>query len=117
MTGQFYAKDGQFFLNGKQVFIQAGEFHYFRTPEDQWEDRLNLLKQAGFNAVASYIPWRWHQVEEGVSDFDGHSHPLRNLTGFLDLAASMGLYIIVRPGPYIMAETTHEGIPDWVFTQ
>jgi len=117
MTNQFYAKDGQFFLNGKPVFIQAGEFHYFRTPEDQWEDRLNLLKQAGFNAVASYIPWRWHQVEEGVSDFDGHSHPLRNLTGFLDLAASMGLYIIVRPGPYIMAETTHEGIPDWVFTQ
>jgi len=29
----------------------------------------------------------------------------------------MGLYIIVRPGPYIMAETTHEGIPDWVFTR
>jgi beta-galactosidase len=104
-------------LNGKPQFIQAGEFHYFRTSPDQWENRLTLLKQAGFNAVASYIPWRWHQVEEGVSDFDGHSHPLRNLTGFLDLAASMGLYIIVRPGPYIMAETTHEGIPDWVFTR
>ena len=117
MTNQFYAKGGQFYLNGKPQFIQAGEFHYFRTSPDQWENRLTLLKQAGFNAVASYIPWRWHQVEEGVSDFDGHSHPLRNLTGFLDLAASMGLYIIVRPGPYIMAETTHEGIPDWVFTQ
>ena len=116
MTGQFYAKDGQFFLNGKPVFIQAGEFHYFRTPEHQWEDRLNLLKQAGFNAVASYIPWRWHQVEEGKSDFDGHSHPMRNLASFLDLAASMGFYIIVRPGPYIMAETINEGIPDWVFS-
>ena len=116
MTDQFYAKDGQFYLNGKPQFIQAGEFHYFRTSEDQWENRLNLLKQAGFNAVASYIPWRWHQVEEGTSDFDGHSHPMRNLAGFLDLAASMGLYIIARPGPYIMAETTHEGIPDWVFT-
>jgi beta-galactosidase len=116
MTDQFYAKNGQFCLNGKPEFIQAGEFHYFRSPQDQWENRLNLLKQAGFNAVASYIPWRWHQVEEGTSDFDGNSHPLRNLTGFLDLAAEMGFYIIVRPGPYIMAETTREGIPDWVFT-
>jgi len=79
-------------------------------------NRLNLLKQAGFNSVATYIPWRWHQAEEGSSDFDGHSHPMRDLAGYLDLAASLGFYIIVRPGPYIMAETTNEGIPDWVFT-
>lgn len=115
MKGQFYAKDGQFYLDGKPQLIQAGEFHYFRTPHDQWENRLNLLKQAGFNAVASYIPWRWHQLKEGTSDFDGHSHPMRNLAGFLDLAAEMGFNIIVRPGPYIMAETINEGIPDWVF--
>jgi beta-galactosidase len=113
----FVVKDGQFWLNDQPLFIQAGEFHYFRTPADQWSHRLDLLRTAGFNAVAAYIPWLWHQPEPGLSDLDGHTHPMRDLAGFLDLAAEMGLYIIARPGPYIMAETINEGIPPWVFSQ
>ncbi len=105
-----------FWLDNHPFLLQAGELHYFRIPPDQWEHRLNLLKAAGFNAVASYIPWRWHEVEEGRFDFDGHSHPQRALSAFLDLAASLDLWILPRPGPYIMAETINEGIPDWVFT-
>ncbi len=112
---KFYVQDGQFWLNDRPQLIQAGEFHYFRTPADQWPHRLGLLQQAGFNAVAAYMPWLWHQLEEGVSDFDGHTHPMRDLGGFLDLAAGMGLWIIARPGPYIMAETINEGVPPWVF--
>ncbi|GAB4582161.1 MAG: beta-galactosidase [Anaerolineales bacterium] len=112
---QFYVKNGQFWLDDQPQLIQAGEFHYFRTPVDQWPHRLGLLKKAGFNAVATYIPWLWHQLAEDQSDFAGHSHPMRNLAGFLDLAAEMGLLIIARPGPYIMAETINEGIPPWVF--
>ena len=115
-TGKFYAANGQFWLNDQPQLIQAGEFHYFRTPKEEWSHRLGLLKQAGFNTVAAYIPWLWHQLEEGVSDLDGHSHALRDLAGFLDLAAAMDLWIIARPGPYIMAETINEGIPPWVFT-
>lgn len=110
-------KDGHFWLNGEPQLIQAGEFHYFRAPEDQWAHRLGLLRDAGFNAVASYIPWLWHQPQPDLIDVDGHSHPLRNLAGFLDLAADMGFWIIARPGPYIMAETINEGIPPWVFSQ
>jgi len=112
---KFYARNGQFWLDDQPQLIQAGEFHYFRTPQTEWRHRLDLLKAAGFNAVAAYIPWLWHQPEKGASDFDGHSHPMRNLAGFLDLAAEMGLLIIARPGPYIMAETINEGIPPWVF--
>jgi len=107
----FSVKGGQFWLDNHPVLLQAGEFHYFRTPSDQWEHRLGLLKQAGFNAVASYIPWLWHQPEPDEIDLDGHTNPLRNLQGFLDLATEMGLWIIARPGPYIMAETRNEGIP------
>lgn len=113
----FTAKNGQFWLDGQPMLIQAGEFHYFRTPRAEWRQRLDLLKTAGFNAVASYIPWLWHQVEDGVTDVDGHSHPMRDLAGFLDLAAEMGLWIIARPGPYINAETINEGIPPWVFSR
>ena len=112
---KFIVENGQFWLDGQPQLIQAGEFHYFRTPREEWRHRLGLLKAAGFNAVASYIPWLWHQLDEDVSDFDGNSHPMRNLAGFLDLAAEMGLLIIARPGPYINAETINEGIPPWVF--
>jgi len=112
---EFTIKAGQFYLDDQPVLIQAGEVHYFRIPREAWRHRLELLKSAGFNALATYIPWLWHQPEEGVSDFDGRSHPLRDLAGFLDLAAEMGLWIIARPGPYIMAETINEGIPPWVF--
>lgn len=113
--GTFTVRDGHFWLDGEPQLIQAGEFHYFRTPVDQWRHRLSLLQQAGFNAVAAYIPWLWHQPQPEACDLDGHSHPLRDLAGFLDLAAEMGLLIIARPGPYIMAETINEGIPPWVF--
>jgi beta-galactosidase len=113
----FAVKDGQFWLNGQPQFIQAGEFHYFRTPADQWAHRLGLLRTAGFNTAATYIPWLWHQPQSELSDLDGHTHPMRNLAGFLDLAADMGFFIIARPGPYIMAETINEGIPPWVFSQ
>jgi beta-galactosidase len=112
----FSARDGQFWLDDQPQLIQAGEFHYFRTPADQWAQRLGLLQGAGFNTVATYIPWLWHQVDEDSTDLDGHTHPLRNLAGFLDLAAEMGFLIIPRPGPYIMAETINEGIPPWVFS-
>jgi beta-galactosidase len=113
----FCAKDGQFWLNDQPQFIHAGEFHYFRTPADQWAHRLGLLRTAGFNTVAAYVPWLWHQPQPEISDLDGHTHPMRNLAGFLDLAADMGLFVIARPGPYIMAETINEGIPPWVFSQ
>ncbi|HNB55047.1 MAG TPA: beta-galactosidase, partial [Anaerolineales bacterium] len=99
MMNTFSAHSGQFWLNDQPLLIQAGEFHYFRAPVDQWPHRLGLLKQAGFNTVAAYMPWLWHELEEGTFDFDGHSNPLRNLAGFLDLAADMDFYIIARPGP------------------
>jgi beta-galactosidase len=113
---RFYAQNGHFWLDDQPQLIHAGEFHYFRTPVAEWPQRLGLLKAAGFNTLATYIPWLWHQIEEDVSDVDGRSHPMRDLAGFLDLAADMGFLLIPRPGPYIMAETINEGIPPWVFT-
>ncbi|MBL8096091.1 MAG: beta-galactosidase [Anaerolineales bacterium] len=111
----FSVARGQFWLDGQPVIIQAGELHYFRIPPDQWRQRLGMLQASGFNAVAAYIPWLWHEPAEGAWDFDGHGHEMADLAGFLDLAAEMGFWIIARPGPYIMAETYNEGIPQWVF--
>lgn len=101
----FEVRDGQFWVDDQPVILQAGEFHYFRAPVEPWRSRLERLRECGFNAVASYIPWLWHEVTEGAFDLDGSGHPMRNLAGFLDLAAEMGFWIIAWPGPYIMAET------------
>lgn len=110
-------QNGHFLIDGQPQLIQAGEFHYFRAPVEQWPSRLQILKDAGFNALATYIPWLWHEVEEGSFDLTGETHPMRDLAGYLDLAAEMDFWIIARPGPYIMAETINEGVPPWVFAK
>ncbi len=106
---------GHVMINGKPVLIVAAEFHYFRTPKSAWRERLELLKSSGFNTIATYIPWLWHEPQPGQFDLTGVTHPQKDLAGFLDLLAELGFMIIARPGPYIMAETINEGIPPWVF--
>lgn len=105
----------QVMIDGQAVMIIAAEFHYYRTPKTAWRDRLELLKRSGFNTVATYIPWLWHETVQGHFDLNGSTHPQKDLAGFLDLAAELQLMVIARPGPYIMAETINEGIPPWVF--
>lgn len=107
-------RGGNFMLNGKPVFIYSGEFHYFRCDPKDWPDRLARAKEAGLNAVASYIPWRWHEVKEGAFDFTGKTHPRRNLVEFLRLVSESGLYFIPRIGPVSNGEMMNEGLPDWL---
>ena len=96
-----------FMVHGKRIFIYSGSFHYFRCDTSEWMDRLEKIKAAGFNAVETYIPWNWHEREEGKPDF-------RELDKFLNDCSDMGLYVIARPGPYICAEWNIGGFPDWL---
>lgn len=107
-------KGGNFRLGGKPVFLYSGELHYFRVPKAQWKDRLRKLKAAGFNTVSSYIPWIWHEPEEGRVDLTGRTHPERDVLGFFDLAAKEGLLAMVRVGPVSNAELKNEGLPVWL---
>jgi len=107
-------RGGNFILDGKPAFIYSGEFHYFRCDPKDWADRLAKAKEAGLNAVASYIPWRWHEVKEGAFDFTGKTHPRRNLMEFMRLVAESGLYFIPRIGPVSNGEMMNEGLPDWL---
>lgn len=88
--------------------------HYFRIPSRYWDKHLANLVAARCNAVSTYVPWSWHEYEECHFDITGKTHPERNLIGFLDLAAKHGLYVTLKPGPYVMAETTNQGIPGWL---
>ncbi|HEY8241669.1 MAG TPA: beta-galactosidase, partial [Kiritimatiellia bacterium] len=56
----------------------------------------------------------WHEFREGVFDLTGRTHPERDLAGFIDLAQKHNLFVTVKPGPYVMAETTDQGIPQWL---
>lgn len=100
----------RFFLDDKEIKIISGAMHYFRTFPEQWEDRLRKLKACGFNTVETYVPWNLHEPQEGQFDFEG----LGDIEKFIEVAGSLGLYVIVRPGPYICAEWEFGGLPSWL---
>ncbi|MCQ2386936.1 MAG: beta-galactosidase [Clostridia bacterium] len=99
-----------FMLNGKEFQVRSGAIHYFRTPRFYWEDRLLKLKECGFNCVETYVAWNMHEKKEGVYDFKGDN----NLCEFIKTAKKLGLYVILRPGPYICAEWSFGGFPAWL---
>jgi beta-galactosidase len=99
-------------IDGEPVFLASGEFHYFRVPKKDWRRRLELWKETGGNCVATYIPWILHEPVEG--DFRFSDVPERDLEGFLTLCAEMGLFVIVRPGPYVYSEIVYAGLPPWL---
>ncbi|KAH7318895.1 glycoside hydrolase superfamily [Rhizoctonia solani] len=98
-------------LDGKRVIIFSGEFHPWRLPSTPlWRDVLEKMKAAGFNAVSIYHHWGLTESKRGTLNFEGH----RSVTTFLEIAKDVGILVIVRPGPYINAETAGGGCPGWL---
>lgn len=111
----FTFNDNSFQNNGEDCFILSGEMHYFRIEADKWEKHLKLLKQAGLNTVSSYVPWSLHEQIEGEPDFAGKYADNLNLEKFIFLCKKNDLNLILKPGPYILAELAMHGIPKWFF--
>ena len=97
-------------IDEEKTLLISGAMHYFRTLPEQWEDRLEKIAAAGFNCVETYVPWNLHEPQEGVYNFSG----MLDLGRFLKLAEEKGLYIILRPSPYICAEWEFGGLPAWL---
>lgn len=110
----FTASQGYFVKNGKPVFTISGEIHYFRLDPKVWKKHLLLLKKSGADTTSTYIPWDWHEPEENSFDFTGTTHPARNLVKYISLCKEVGLQLIVKPGPYILAEYLSQGLPTWL---
>jgi beta-galactosidase len=110
----FTVADGYFVKNGKPTFVVSGEIHYFRIDPRLWGQHLVLLKRTGANATSTYIPWDWHEYEEKKFDFSGKTNPSRNLLKYMELCKKIGLQLIVKPGPYILAEYDLHGLPSWL---
>ncbi len=107
-------KDGLFRLEGRPSFVYSGEIHYFRIPRKEWRSRLRQMKKCGFNTASTYVPWIYHEPEEGRIDLTGKTEPERDFFGFLRAAREEGLSVIPRIGPVSNAELVSEGIPPWL---
>ncbi len=108
--GKFTAGDKTFLLNGQPFIVKAAEVHYPRIPRPYWEHRIQMCKALGMNAVCIYIFWNIHEQREGQFDFTGNN----DVAEFCRLAQKNGLYVIVRPGPYVCAEWEMGGLPWWL---
>lgn len=100
-------------INGKSTLLFGGELHYFRVPKEQWRNRIRQVKAAGTNMISTYVPWIFHEIEEGNIDLTGRTMDERDLKGFLEIVAEEDMYCLVRPGPYVMAEIVDHGVPTW----
>jgi hypothetical protein len=101
-------------VDGAPFFVHSAAFFYYRVPHDLWEASLERHRELGINTIDLYIPWNWHEPREGELDFDGHTHPRRNLRRLLQLITEKGFKLIARPGPVILNEWRHGGYPDWL---
>nr|XP_040026749.1 beta-galactosidase-1-like protein 2 isoform X2 [Gasterosteus aculeatus aculeatus] len=104
------ANSSQFTLGGEPFRILGGSIHYFRVPRAYWEDRLLKMKACGLNTLTTYVPWNLHEPERGVFDFEDQL----DLEAYLRLAGRLGLWVILRPGPYICGEWDLGGLPSWL---
>jgi beta-galactosidase len=115
MSTQVALEGRQILVDGEPLFVRSAEIHYFRLKRLDWRDRIAAARDGGMNCIASYIPWQWHEPEEGVFDFQGASVPERELAAFLDLVRDAGLWFFARIGPFVNAELAHGGHPLWLF--
>ncbi len=106
----FRAQDGKFMLDGKPFRIISGEMHYPRIPREYWRARLRMAKAMGLNTITTYVFWNEHELQPGRYDFTGQ----RDVAEFIREAQSEGLYVILRPGPYVCAEWEFGGYPAWL---
>ena len=106
----FAIGDKTFLLNGKPFVVKAAEVHYPRIPRPYWEHRIKMCKALGMNTLCLYVFWNIHEQQEGVFDFTGQN----DVAEFCRLAQKNGMYVIVRPGPYVCAEWEMGGLPWWL---
>ncbi|MFE0509965.1 beta-galactosidase, partial [Streptomyces sp. NPDC058964] len=98
-------------VDGRRLVLWSGEMHPFRLPSPSlWRDVLQKMRAHGYNAVSIYVSWNYHSPAPGHYDFSG----VRDLDLFLRMAAETGLYVVLRPGPYINAEIDGGGFPGWL---
>jgi beta-galactosidase len=97
-------------LDGRPWLPVMGEFHYARVPEKDWRTELLKMKSAGVDIVSTYVFWNEQEPRAGRFNWNGDL----DLRHFVELCKQLGLYVIVRIGPWDHAELRFGGLPDWI---
>ncbi|KQM71430.1 beta-galactosidase [Pedobacter sp. Leaf216] len=109
----FKLGDNSFLLDEKPFQIISGELHYPRVPKEAWRARMKMAKAMGLNTIGTYVFWNLHEPQKGKFDFAGNN----NIAEFVKIAQQEGLWVILRPSPYVCAEWEFGGYPYWLQTQ
>nr|WP_262895103.1 beta-galactosidase [Hymenobacter negativus] len=97
-------------LDGKPFQMISGELHYPRIPREAWRSRLKMAKAMGLNTVGTYVFWNAHELQPGKYDFTGNN----DVAAFVKMAQEEGLWVVLRPSPYVCAEWEFGGYPYWL---
>ena len=110
ITHSFALSDSSFMLDGKPFQMISGEIHYPRVPREAWRARMKMAKAMGLNTIGTYVFWNLHEPQKGKFDFSGNN----NVAEFVKIAKEEGLWVILRPSPYVCAEWEFGGYPYWL---
>ncbi|MFB9838209.1 beta-galactosidase [Actinoallomurus acaciae] len=107
-----FADDGsEFLLDGRPFQIRSGEMHPARIPVQYWRHRIRMAKAMGMNTIALYVMWNYIEERPGVFDF--HTGR-RDVAAFVRLCQAEGMWVLLRPGPYVCGEWDLGGIPPYL---
>lgn len=106
----FALGDSTFLLDNKPFQIISGEIHYPRVPREAWRQRMKMAKAMGLNTIGTYVFWNLHEPEKNKFDFSGNN----DIAEFVRIAKEEGLWVILRPSPYVCAEWEFGGYPYWL---
>lgn len=107
-----FSSDGEdFLLDGEPFQIRSGELHPARIPREYWQHRIRMARAMGMNCIALYIMWNYHEAQPGVFDFQSGNH---DIEAFIRLCQVEGMWVLLRPGPYVCAEWDLGGLPWWL---
>lgn len=109
----FALGDSVFLLDGRPFQIISGEMHYPRVPREAWRARMKMAKAMGLNTIGTYVFWNLHEPQKGKFDFSGNN----DIAAFVKTAQEEGLWVILRPSPYVCAEWEFGGYPYWLQTE
>ncbi|KQR95498.1 beta-galactosidase [Chryseobacterium sp. Leaf180] len=107
---RFALGDRDFLLDGKPFQMISGEMHCARIPRENWRDRMKMAKAMGLNTIGTYVFWNAHEETPGTYDFKGNN----DIAAFVKTAQEEGLYVVLRPSPYVCAEWEFGGYPWWL---
>lgn len=99
------------FINGKRKDLYSANFDFWRHNILYWDRIMQEIKNLGFNIVCTYLQWDLFQLVDGTYDFIGRTNDSRNFMYFIESCKKYKLDLILRPGPYIMAELETWGVP------